>query len=597
MRSRRAAPPTRRVPSSTVSDIDARLSTPVSDASVATASTLPVISDGAVDRRRQRRLERAALALARGDVDGRVERAQHHHHHHDQRQDLRQQVAAHLRARGAMPAAVTAIGRRRSPRSAAARRAPRSIRVARGASTPRASRRRRGGPRAAPAPPVGLSTAIAASTLGAGVDVGWRRRVGQRERLDAGVGRARRGARAARRRAAAGPLTATRAACASARVDAALPAPAPSPATPAGRPPAGTAPSPPACGDRAASRAAPCRRPAAPRAASRRRLRRAGRVDGARPGAGTPPPGWARRRPPRAARPASPRPAGARGAGGRSDRRAARPRPGSASRRPPPCRGRARRARSRAGSARRARRGRRSARRGPAPPDRAARRARSRAAGARRSTAPRSGGRRTASRSSARASAAMRASAAAAAQAVQAREVVEQLAPGQARVEAGGVGEEAEPPPHRQRIGRHVDAGDARAPARRRQDPRQDPQRGGLAGAVGAEQAVDLAGRDAEREIGDRRLGAEALDQRIDDDGRLRPCVAEDSASRGRASVSSRRARSRSRLPVNFERLTGCRADGRLACSSDRSVPVQVGAGRRPEGGVAQKPPASSYLT
>ena len=54
----------------------------------------------AIDRRRQRRLQRASLALARGDVDRRVKRAQHDHHHHHQRQDLREHVAAHLRSRG-----------------------------------------------------------------------------------------------------------------------------------------------------------------------------------------------------------------------------------------------------------------------------------------------------------------------------------------------------------------------------------------------------------------------------------------------------------------------------------------------------------------
>ena len=104
-------------------------------------------------------------------------------------------------------------------------------------------------------------------------------------------------------------------------------------------------------------------------------------------------------------------------------------------------------------------------------------------------------------------------------EAVQAREVPQQLAPGQARVEAGRVGEKAEALPHRQRLARDVEPGDLHPPARRQQDARQDPQRRGLARAVGAEQPVDLAGRDRERQLGDRRGGAEALRERIDRDG------------------------------------------------------------------------------
>ena len=96
---------------------------------------------------------------------------------------------------------------------------------------------------------------------------------------------------------------------------------------------------------------------------------------------------------------------------------------------------------------------------------------------------------------------------------VQAREVVEELASGQPCVEPGGVGEKAEPPPYLQRIGRHVDPGDKRAPGCRGQDPRQDTQGGGLAGAVRPEQTIDLTCGDGEREIGDRGLGAKALDQ------------------------------------------------------------------------------------
>ena len=45
-------------------------------------------------------LERTALALAGGDVDGRIERAQHGHDDDDERQDLREHVTADLRPRG-----------------------------------------------------------------------------------------------------------------------------------------------------------------------------------------------------------------------------------------------------------------------------------------------------------------------------------------------------------------------------------------------------------------------------------------------------------------------------------------------------------------
>ena len=105
--------------------------------------------------------------------------------------------------------------------------------------------------------------------------------------------------------------------------------------------------------------------------------------------------------------------------------------------------------------------------------------------------------------------------------AVQAREVVEQLAPGQPRVEPGRVGQEAEAAAHLQRIDGHVDPGDQRSPLGGGQDPGQDAQGGGLAGTVRPEQAVDLTRGDREGEPIDRGLAGEALDQRIDDDGRF----------------------------------------------------------------------------
>ena len=225
-----------------------------------------------------------------------------------------------------------------------------------------------------------------------------------------------------------------------------------------------------------------------------------------RPDAGTPPRGWARRPAARAQR--GRRPLGEQApAVQEADPIAQQLGLGQVVGREhaPPCRDRARRARSRAGSATRARRGRRSARRGSAPPDRAARRARSTGAGARRSTAPRSGGRRR-RRARARARACRCGpSAAARVEAVQAGEVGEQLAPGEARVEPGRVGQEAEAPAHRERVVGDVEPGDPRAARASAQDAREDAQRRRLAGAVRAEQAVDLARRDRERQLGDRR--------------------------------------------------------------------------------------------
>src|SRR5205085_7030230 len=51
------------------------------------------------------------------------------------------------------------------------------------------------------------------------------------------------------------------------------------------------------------------------------------------------------------------------------------------------------------------------------------------------------------------------------------------------------------------------------------------PDRRGLAGAVGAEKAVDLTGRDVEADVVDRGEGAVALDQVVDGNHRAREGV------------------------------------------------------------------------
>ena len=232
--------------------------------------------------------------------------------------------------------------------------------------------------------------------------------------------------------------------------------------------------------------------------------RRRGRRRRARPGAGTPPRGWARRSPPRAA---SRRPLGDQApaveeadavaeqlglgevVGGEQHRLAAVA---------------LGRGRSRAGSARRARRGRRSARRGSAPPDRAStaraidRRCRSPvdSASQRRS--------KNGPSSSARASVVDAGVGGGPLEPVQAREVGEQLAAGEPGVEPGGAGQKPEAAPHLERVVGHVEPRDPRPPGGRDQHPGQDAQGRGLAGAVRTEQAVDLAAADRERQAGDR---------------------------------------------------------------------------------------------
>ena len=81
----------------------------------------------------------------------------------------------------------------------------------------------------------------------------------------------------------------------------------------------------------------------------------------------------------------------------------------------------------------------------------------------------------------------------AALQPVEARRVAQVLAAGQPAVEADGVGEVAHPPLDLARVPGRVEAGDARLAAGRLGQPEQHEDRRGLARAVLAEQAEDLA--------------------------------------------------------------------------------------------------------
>ena len=69
-----------------------------------------------------------------------------------------------------------------------------------------------------------------------------------------------------------------------------------------------------------------------------------------------------------------------------------------------------------------------------------------------------------------------------------------------------------------ERLRREVVARDRHATSARREDARKGAQRRGLAGAVGSDQAEDLAGRHREVQPADRRAVAVAFDQPLDTD-------------------------------------------------------------------------------
>ncbi|MCE2862835.1 MAG: hypothetical protein LW690_10310 [Opitutaceae bacterium] len=85
--------------------------------------------------------------------------------------------------------------------------------------------------------------------------------------------------------------------------------------------------------------------------------------------------------------------------------------------------------------------------------------------------------------------------------AVEAPEVADHLAGGEPRIERGGGREKTHPGPNAVGFGGDVMPRDDRCAAGWPQERGEHTQRGGLAGAVGAKQAVDRAGFDAERHV------------------------------------------------------------------------------------------------
>ena len=94
-----------------------------------------------------------------------------------------------------------------------------------------------------------------------------------------------------------------------------------------------------------------------------------------------------------------------------------------------------------------------------------------------------------------------------AAQAVERALQAQQLAAGHQRVERGLLERDADRPADLRGLRDDVEAGDDRAPGRRAQQRREDPHRRRLARAVGAEEPVDLAGRDLRGSRRRRRSG------------------------------------------------------------------------------------------
>ncbi len=104
---------------------------------------------------------------------------------------------------------------------------------------------------------------------------------------------------------------------------------------------------------------------------------------------------------------------------------------------------------------------------------------------------------------------------------------LEVLPAGEQLVEGGRLGGHPDPPPHLGRLGGDIEARDRRTPLVRMAQGGEDPDRRGLAGAVGPQHAEDRACRDGEVDAGQSDGRAVALDQslRLDHgpDGHVRP--------------------------------------------------------------------------
>ena len=131
-------------------------------------------------------------------------------------------------------------------------------------------------------------------------------------------------------------------------------------------------------------------------------------------------------------------------------------------------------------------------------------------------------------------------------QAPQETAVGEQLQAAEAFVEAEVVGQHADPGLGCRGIGPDVEALDADQAGVGAQQPGHHPDRGGLAGTIGADQAVEAAGRDRQVDAGDGHVVVEALPQasdlhRSERRGRRRPRSDTDAWSRRTSSLRTGR--------------------------------------------------------
>jgi len=105
-------------------------------------------------------------------------------------------------------------------------------------------------------------------------------------------------------------------------------------------------------------------------------------------------------------------------------------------------------------------------------------------------------------------------------QPVQPTDHLDVLAAGEVVVDGGGLARQADLGAHAGRVGADVDADDAGGAGVGWQQGGEDAEQGGLADAVGAEQAEDAAWLDGEGETVQRADLAEGLDQALGlDDG------------------------------------------------------------------------------
>ncbi len=104
-------------------------------------------------------------------------------------------------------------------------------------------------------------------------------------------------------------------------------------------------------------------------------------------------------------------------------------------------------------------------------------------------------------------------------QSVDAAKELDVLVDGQQLVEREALRHVADSPLHAFGIGRHVDAADRGGARRRPQEAAQHPDGGGLAGAVAAQEAEDLAATDVERQPVDGEERAESSREVPDVDG------------------------------------------------------------------------------